>query len=589
MKKVLCNGLLLFMSLGLYAQFNLGDIIKSKVPEIGKVLNLFESSGPISTNFDDADFEVELLRDFEPSREAYRALDIQPTEVAGGFRLRSGLYTMKARSFCLKAGTYGPSSGDGHLYAPLKGKKSDFVKTILTRYANKPELSQQKIQVLLWAIIAGADMNNLGSDHLFTLSQLFSVEELLKYKGKDWLTGFADKEINALKSKITGQIPPQLQMVLNANNNLRQLLQQNSTFQQLESIAVLAGIAPVSDMARQVSKGRWSYHSNGYFVRYFPEGYAQTTIDVYVPFEGSIDVNKKGKVTAVRHDVGNVKEVVFNPADMVAVPANRSSQRIGVSAVPITPCNGNAGLGQDISLNWKKKVNEYKAKLQGQSDIRNHGITCAYAKMYMQNPGKFKWAGLAALTSGKIGEHQNDFKLWEYIKSKVGFNEEILFKEDIFKGNQAVFDDLFWQHWAYSEGGIAAIEKLYCNKEITEMGYRAWLKIHEGNVWEGNLALLYHEQKNVLQPKMYAQHGEAWGAWDLMNSIGARFFLGKLIVSTVPDDGGEFPGDNIANFEERWKWIEEYIMPSWERFETNPANKAKLLEALREVCKDCCD
>jgi hypothetical protein len=576
MKRFIITITILLSTAAIQAQIIKLPPIIPKIPLIDKLLNILDRSSPVSTNFDDADYEVQQLDDFEPAPDDYRPLDIQPLDASGGFRLSSGLYTMKARSFCLKAGTYGPSRGDGHLYAPLKGKKADFVKTILSRYATKPSLEQHKIQVLLWAVIAGADMNNLGPDHLFTLTQLFTPAELLTYKGKDWFSGITDKEINKIRQQINGQIPQQLQMVLNANNNLRQMLSQNTTFQQLEQIAVLAGIAPASDMARNVTRGRWSYHPDGYFIRYFPEGYARTQVDVFVPFEGNVDVNKKGKVTAVRNNSTQEKAVVFNPADMVAVPANRSSQRIGISPVPVEPCKGKTAGGQDAARQWKDKALEYMMNLQGKAPVRNYGITCAYAQMYMKDPVKFKWAGLAALVSGKIGERQNDNDL------KTGL------KEDIFSGNRAVFDDIFWQHLAFNERGIAEIERLYCSKAINKESYNAWRKIAEGNVWEGNSDLLYYEQKNILQPALYAGNNRETFWWWIDSWI-AKAVKGNVLVSPVPGHNGVFPGDNISNFDERWKWIKEDIMPAWEKFESNPENNARLREALRKVCAACCN
>ncbi len=582
MKKSVNVALFLLLVLTMQGQIKLGDLLSKPLETLGqtglgldKVFNLFEEKGPISTNFDDAVYETAAMDNYEPDRSQYRPLYMQPTDSNGGFRLKSGLYSMKVRSFCLKAGTYGPSRGDGHLYAPLKGKKADFVKTILTRYGNKPDFPQQKIQVLLWAVVAGANMNNLGQEHLLTLAQLFTTEELLKYRGKDWLNGLTDRQISAFTQNIRGQIPPQLQTVLRANGNLRQLLQQNSTFQQLESVAVLAGIAPASDMVRPVTRGRWSYHPDGYFVRYFPEGYAQTQVDVYVPSAGNVDADKKGKLLAVRHDAGAEKQVVFTPAGTVAVPANRSSQRIGISPVPIDPC-GTSSNWQDLSQSWKTKALEMMLTLKGKSTIRNHGITCAYARIYQQNPGKFKWAGLAALVSGKIGQRQDEFAWGTGLK------------DDIFSGNKAVFDDLYWQHLAYSEKGMAEIERLYCNKKITWEVYNAWQKIDVGDVWGGNLDLLYHEQKNILQPALYAGVTKVF-FWTMIDSEVGKLIQGEnILVSPVPGDDSEFPGKNISDFEQRWGWIKAVVMPHWQVFETDPTNAAELRAALQKVCPGCC-
>lgn len=297
----------------------------------------FNQKSPISTSFDDATYEAEFLHDFEPEQIEYRPLDIQPKASSGGYILRSGVYSMNAKSFCLRGYTHGPSRGDGHLYAPLKGKKADFIQSIIERYGEKPEIPQQNVQVLLWAIIAGADMNTLGEQHSKTLNELFTMQELLEFQGKDWLNGIADEQINEFKNWAYNNTSPKLRNLLEADDKIRTMVQQNKSFRDIERVAIIAGAAPREDMIREVSKGRWSYHPDGFFVRFFPNGYSQTRIDVYVPFEGDLSFDAAGKPRLVKNDSPQVKEVVFNPAESVAVPANQSSQKIGSSENPVTP------------------------------------------------------------------------------------------------------------------------------------------------------------------------------------------------------------------------------------------------------------
>lgn len=310
--------------------------VVSDTSDLGKVLQYLEERSPVSTNFDNAIYESEVMADFEPAPDQYLPLELQPTAEKGGFKLRSGLYTMMAKSFCLKAGTYGPSRGDGHLYAPLAGRKREMVETILERYAKHPEIPQQKIQVLLWAIIARADVHNLlKSEHFISLKKLFTLAELGKMIVVDIANQEIDNKINVLDSKM----PPIVKKALHAEQEIQNLITSNPIYERLEQVAVLAGIAPAQDMIREVSRGRWSYHPDGYFVRFFPHGYQRTRVDVYVPNTGNVELDASGN-QVLSHNAraqGESKEVVFNPAKMVAVPANRSSQRIGVSPVPSEP------------------------------------------------------------------------------------------------------------------------------------------------------------------------------------------------------------------------------------------------------------
>ena len=338
--------------------------------DIGKVLQYLEERSPVSTSFDDALYESEIMKDFEPSTNQYQPLEIQPNAEKGGFRLNSGFYTMMAKSFCLKAGTYGPSSGDGHLYAPLAGRKREMVETILERYAKHPDIPQQKIQVLLWAIIARADLASLlKSEHFISLKKLFSIAELAKLFIIDKLDAEVDQKIALVDSKM----PPLVKKALHAEQEIQNLLTNNPIYEKLEQVAVLAGIAPAEDMIRQVSRGRWSYHPDGYFVRFFPQGYKQTRIDVYVPNSTSVELDATGK-QVVGHNAraqGESKEVVFNPAKMVAVPANRSSQRIGVSPVPSEPIQENYEI-IFYSFNSGKEVPISKTDLRLDKSFAGH-------------------------------------------------------------------------------------------------------------------------------------------------------------------------------------------------------------------------
>ncbi|MEZ4883557.1 MAG: hypothetical protein R3E32_02380 [Chitinophagales bacterium] len=276
----------------------------------------------------------------------------------------------------------------------------------------------------------------------------------------------------------------------------------------------------------------------------------------------------------INDNTDNIKEVVFNPSATIATPANRSGQRIGISPVPVKPCGDLARNSNiDSSISWKDKARRYLQSFPN-STIKNQSITCSYAQIYLQNPEKFKWAGLAAIVSGKVGESQDDFD----------FGTDL--KDDVFKGNRSVYEDLFWQHLAFQENGIAEIEKLYCAGQISKEAYYGWAKIEQGDVWEGNKDLLFYEQSQILQPIMYSPYSSIW--WTLDSDL-ITFFKGNLLTSPVPGDNQEFPGDNIANFEERWKWIETHILPEWKKFEENPNNQSVLMKSLKEACPSCCN
>ena len=122
--------------------------------------------------------------------------------------------------------------------------------------------------------------------------------------------------------------------------------------------------------------------------------------------------------------------------------------------LPTCSCITNSTIGNEAQK-WQDKASQYLSRNKDEAII-NQPITCAYTDIYYMNPEKFKWAGLAAIVSGKVGEASDDYHYGLFAE----------FKKDVFRGNQSVFDNLFWQHLAFQEGGIEQITRLFslgCN------------------------------------------------------------------------------------------------------------------------------
>jgi hypothetical protein len=220
--------------------------------------------------------------------------------------LQPGYYGMTTQSYCLKAGTHGPGGGDGYLFAPPKGPAEDAVMTIVRNSVNRPEIPQQKIQQLLWAIIARAKFEDLQGDIKAVASQLLTPRQLagLNRSALDVLHG--NPLVDAL-----GGLPEPLRQIAQAEASLRQMLTTpGASFAEMERVAVLSGAAPMGAGSQQIPSGRWSNHPDGYFVRYLPSGYSTTNVEIWVP-QGSPAAGKE-----------------YDPAAHIAVPGNTSRQRL---------------------------------------------------------------------------------------------------------------------------------------------------------------------------------------------------------------------------------------------------------------------
>jgi hypothetical protein len=141
--------------------------------------------------------------------------------------------------------------------------------------------------------------------------------------------------------------------VFNAESRLRQLFAGADTpYAEFERVAVLLGDPEPDDGRRDVPRGRWSYHPEGYFIRFFPSRYNKTTIQVHVPEpatttgateaagESGFRFASRAEPRAVSPDssaagrpthVSPGGPVRVDLSEVVAVPAARGRQRLALS------------------------------------------------------------------------------------------------------------------------------------------------------------------------------------------------------------------------------------------------------------------
>ncbi len=272
------------------------------------IRNPLGGNAPITTSLADARWAQPDLDNFTP-REPVRPLQTLQRTPNGGFVLQPGYYEMHTQSYCLHAGTHGPGGGDGYIYAPVKGPAEEAVMTILRNSVNHPEIEQRSIQTLIWAILARAKFEDLSAEHKAVAARLLTPRQLvsLNRSALDVLTGPA-------LGRLIGGVPEPLRQIAQAEAQLRQMLTTpGASFADMERVAVLAGMAPMGPGSQSVPSGRWSLHPDGYSIRYIPQGYSHTLVQIWVP-QGSPAVGKE-----------------YDPATHVAVPGNTSRQRLAQS------------------------------------------------------------------------------------------------------------------------------------------------------------------------------------------------------------------------------------------------------------------
>lgn len=288
-----------------------GKVVSSKGTQALGLDKLLKEPEAISTNFEDVDRNGEQMPSFQQEA-TYKPLQDLPRNGYDGFILQAGHFEMTNKSYCLKAGTHAPSSGDGYMYAPSLGKKKEVVTTILKSAENHPEVKQNDIQMLLWTIIAKTKFIDYAGPVKATALTLLTPKQLLQLEGG--ALGVLPFDAMAAAKE---QLPESIQAIFEAENNIRNLVSSgNYSYEEFEKYAILAGMAtPRAD----TPSGIWTLHPDGYYMRYFPSGYSITRVQIYVPEE----LIKEGE------------KLIYDATDDISCPANNGSQRLAQTNEPI--------------------------------------------------------------------------------------------------------------------------------------------------------------------------------------------------------------------------------------------------------------
>src|ERR671911_399126 len=186
----------------------------------------------------------------------------------------------------------------------------------------------------------------------------------------------------------------------------------------------------------------------------------------------------------------------------------------------------------DTIAGWKALAD---GLLTNQSCVfhRNLEISSCYAWMYKLLPECFKWAGMAAFASYHVPLALLPFRLDTDRTGYVDIPHSLdrhrphpggllaVDVDTIRATNNAIFDDIFWVHLAYSSADdgidclrallgaerhysalLAGFEAIDRGRRVLESGAASAEArlVAEDLIWEGNVQLLEHEQRVVVQP-----------------------------------------------------------------------------------------
>lgn len=224
----------------------------------------------------------------------------------GAYILKPGFYAAAFKTYCLQPGTPDPSSRDAYFQVPLNHPRKEIIETILRNSYYETSLDQRNIQLLLWGVVSKTEFNKLPSPVQFTGRKLLHPKQIFELNGG--VVGLV-KTVAAVmpSSGALGDI----QQVFNTGVH---------SYEAYERIAVPRTVSQMRHPEFQLNQ--WYQHSDGFFVRYYPDGYKKTTIQVYVP-----EYTQQGDSL--------VNYVLFDPTSISIAPANTNAQQLGIGAPEI--------------------------------------------------------------------------------------------------------------------------------------------------------------------------------------------------------------------------------------------------------------
>jgi hypothetical protein len=274
-------------------------------------LNPFKKNDEaLTTSIKDATGEVPYLDDFAPLNSGN--IFALPRNESGDFLIRPGAYSGTFQSFCLHAGTYGPTSGAGYVTAPLKGPKAKLISRFLAGAGRHPEIPQHDVQSLIWAVEARSSLSQSMTSTAIRLlagrNGFPDPKDLLELNG-GVMSLLPMNKLGGLLNKANAAMRP----ILQARNLIRQLTAAGGSFEEMARVAVLDGEPPASQQVRTIPGNRWVYAPSGVFVRYAPSGYQQTSIQVFCPEPFFVRSDQAGRIREIEtKDHGYKLETVYD-------------------------------------------------------------------------------------------------------------------------------------------------------------------------------------------------------------------------------------------------------------------------------------
>lgn len=300
--------------------------VAAQIPKIGDLvrkapsLENFLRGRPLESTFDDTVGPQPWLdrRDLKRQPGDLKRL---PRTSNGGFMLQPGLWEGTFDSFCLRTATWAPGAGDGYLWAPIKGSRAGAISAILRNTAVHPAIPRGDIQMLLWAILSRTRVSDMPPKLQTAARALLPANEInaINVSGLQVLDA-------ANRTRLFRGLTAPVRQALEIESDLRyEFSRANANYEQIEKIAVLSGAPPPANR-NAIKRGQWSRHPRGYYVRYFPDSFANMRLQVLVPARVKVVRDHLNRILSIEDSRGGKTETTYN--DAVAPRPHPTNKRL---------------------------------------------------------------------------------------------------------------------------------------------------------------------------------------------------------------------------------------------------------------------
>jgi hypothetical protein len=261
----------------------------------------------LTTSFTDTIHLDTLPPTVEPK--AFKPLTELDRTDDGAFILKAGIFEAYLQSYAVDPTDVNLSKPGGYYPAPIKGKKAKIIAALLKQVELHPDVPQNDIQQLLFAIVQGVDLEKMNPVVQQTAARVLPKEILTQMQGATQAKAL-EKNLLAMLNQRLAKDPAAQQKLAQINNAEKQVQQQT------------AGLTPTfkseADASEPVARGTWAQMPGGFYVRYLPDGYMKTRLQVIVPDAAIAQADPKTPLT-------------FDPTQYLAVLTQAPAERIGIT------------------------------------------------------------------------------------------------------------------------------------------------------------------------------------------------------------------------------------------------------------------